>query len=66
METIFKIHTDSRDFAGWGNEADQVEITNPKDVIPLIREYLNKVANQETVNAINFAIEIVKEEEIDS
>ena len=34
--------------------------TNPKDILPLIQDYLNKVANQETVNAINFAIEIQK------
>ena len=60
MTTIFKVYSDSRDFCGWGNEKDEVEITNPKDILPLIQDYLNKVANQETVNAINFAIEIQK------
>ena len=63
METVFKIYSDSRDFCGWGNEKDEVEITNPKDILPLIQNYLNKVANQETVNAINFAIEIKKGDE---
>ena len=61
MKTIFKIYSDSRtDFCGWGYEKDEIEITNPKDILPLIKNYLNKVANQETVNCINFAIEIKK------
>ena len=60
MKTIFKIDSDSKDICGWGNERDVVEITDPKEILPLIKNYLNKVANQENVNAVNFAIEIKK------
>ena len=57
-EVEFIITADSKDSLGWGNELKETRTTNPKEVIPLLRDYLNKVVNQNGVDHINFSIEI--------
>jgi len=58
MITEFIITTDSKDSLGWGNELKETRTTNPKEIIPLLQDYLNKVVNQNGVNQIDFSIEI--------
>lgn len=58
MTTEFIITTDSKDSLGWGNELKETRTTNPKEIIPLLQDYLNKVVNQNGVDQIDFSIEI--------